>query len=135
MRLAVMLLCVVSAAAWAQKSVKVSCKPEDLAKMSPREKKMADRICTRTKEKDAQHAKAAEEKQKKLDKFVKGHAGFEQVVKENGNRLPTDSKKVGDTTVWTYMSYTTNAKHSQCSEYVFDAAGDSLKSHRTYPCD
>lgn len=102
---------------------------------SEQDKKVAAKLCPKLAKKKADQEASAKEKEAKYEKFVKGHAGFEAVYASHGKRLPTSSKKVGGKVVWTYMTYTTNALHSQCEEFVFDEDGDKQLSTRTYTCD
>lgn len=102
---------------------------------TPQQKKMAAKVCPRIEKQKAAAAEAEKEREAKYEKFVKGHAAFEAVYASHQKRLPTSSKKKGDTVVWTYMTYVTNAAHSQCEEFVFDADGGKQLSTRTYTCD
>lgn len=102
---------------------------------SPQDQKIAAKVCPKLAKRKADQAAGQQEREAKYEKFVKGHAGFEAVYASHQKRLPTNSGKKGETVVWTYMTSVTNAKHSQCEEFVFTADGSKQLSTRTYSCD
>ena len=116
-------------------SGKISCDPEDLAKMTPQERKRAEKICSKKAEKKVRDTEKQAKQEDKYNKYVKGHPAMEQVYKDHQQRLPTNSEKKGDKTIWTYMTYTTNALYSECEEFVFKNDGDELISTRKYKCE